>query len=899
MSHCCQSAAPATPQTATDPVCGMTVDPARTPHHHEHAGRTYHFCSAGCRDRFAADPARYLQAAPATGSCCGSAATPDAASTPVVAAHAHGADRGAAGPHDHTHDHAHGHGQAPAASAAAPDAVRDPVCGMTVDPARTAHRHTHDGHAYFFCSARCREKFIADPARYLAPAEPPAGSCRHGHAAKTAPAPASVAPGTIWTCPMHPEVRQDHPGSCPKCGMALEPETPSLAADDDGELRDMRRRLAVGAALSVPLLWLTMGELLPGALAPQHWLAPALSGWLQALLATPVVLWAAAPFWQRGWASIVHRSLNMFTLIALGVAAAYAFSLVSLLFPHWLPPSAQPHGMPPLYFEASAVIVTLVLVGQVLELRARSATSGAIRALLALTPPTAHQLDADGHEHDVPLEAVTAGARLRVRPGEKIPVDAQVVEGSSHVDESMLTGEPLPVRKQAGDSVAGGTLNGGGSLLLEARCVGRDTLLAQIVQQVAQAQRSRAPVQRLADRVSAWFVPTVVAIAVVAAAFWLLFGPPPALAHALVAAVSVLIIACPCALGLATPMSIMVGVGRGAQQGILIRDAAALEALQKIDTVVVDKTGTLTEGRPSLRELQPLAGFDSDTLLRLAAAAEASSEHPLARAVVEAAKACGITLPAAQDFGSDPGLGVWAQVDGRALLVGNAALLQARGVAVAALQAAADAVRERAQTAVLIAVDGQPAGVLAIADAVRKTTPDALAALKAAGLRVVMLSGDNRRTAERVAAELGIAEVIAEVLPADKAATIARLQREGRRVAMVGDGVNDAPALAAADVGVAMATGTDIAMESAGVTLLHGDLMGLVRALALSRATMRNIRQNLVFAFGYNALGVPLAAGVLFPFFGLLLSPMIASLAMSLSSVSVIGNALRLRRVGL
>lgn len=873
MSGCCENGN-GTPAagTATDPVCGMTVDPARTPHRHVHEGRTYHFCCAGCRETFAAGPARYLKP--------GDGARP--------------AESPAAEPHGEQV-----HASAPAHSAAAADAadqVSDPVCGMRVDPQATPHRHTHEGREYFFCSARCREKFVADPARYLKPAA--AASCCHGHAAKPA-APAPAAPGTIWTCPMHPEVRQDHPGACPKCGMALEPETPGLEAEDDGELRDMRRRLLVGAALSLPLLWLTMGELLPGALAPQNWIAPAPSGWLQALLATPVVLWAAAPFWQRGWASIAHRSLNMFTLIALGVAAAYAFSVFALLFPQWLPPRAHGHGMPPLYFEAAAVIVTLVLVGQVLELRARSATSGAIRALLALTPPTAHRLDAGGREQDVPLEAVTVGARLRVRPGEKIPVDAQVVEGASHVDESMLTGESAPVRKQPGDSVAGGTLNGGGSLLVEARRVGRDTLLAQIVQQVAQAQRSRAPVQRLADRVSAVFVPAVVAVAVVAAAAWLLLGPPPAIANALVAAVSVLIIACPCALGLATPMSIMVGVGRGAQQGILIRDAAALEALQKIDTVVVDKTGTLTEGRPSLRGTRPLAGFEADTLLKLAAAAEAPSEHPLARAVVEAAKARGLALADAQDFGSDPGLGVWARVEGRALLVGNAALLQARGVAVDALLATADAIRERAQTAVLMAVDGRPAGVLAIADAVRKTTPDALAALKGAGLRVVMLSGDNRRTAERVAAELGIGEVIAEVLPADKAATIARLQREGRRVAMVGDGVNDAPALAAADVGVAMATGTDIAMESAGVTLLHGDLMGLVRAIALSRATLRNIRQNLAFAFGYNALGVPLAAGVLYPVFGLLLSPMIASLAMSLSSVSVIGNALRLRRVAL
>ncbi len=782
--------------------------------------------------------------------------------------------------------------------------ARDPVCGMQVDPARTAHRAEHDGQTYFFCSAGCREKFLAAPQPYLTlDAADAAPSC-HAHGADPhhhahAPSTDNAPPGSIWTCPMHPEIRQDHPGACPKCGMALEPEMPSLDADDGGELREMTRRLWIGSALSLPLLWLTMGEMLPGALNPMRWIGHEINAWLQLLLASPVALWLAAPFWQRALASITQRSLNMFTLIALGVGAAYGFSLVALLLPSLLPANAEAGhaGMPLLYFEAAAVIVTLVLAGQVLELRARSATSGAIRALLALAPPIAHRVDADGHEADVALEAVQVGERLRVRPGEKIPVDGVVLEGSSHVDEAMLSGEPLAQHKKPRDAVSGGTVNGSGSLLIEARRVGNDTLLAQIVRQVAQAQRSRAPVQRLADRVSAVFVPAVIVIAALAFIGWWIWGP--SLADALVAAVSVLIIACPCALGLATPMAIMVGVGRGAQTGVLIRDAAALESLQNIDTVVVDKTGTLTEGRPSLRGVRAQDGFDEDGLLRLAASAEASSEHPLARAIVAAAKARGLVLGASRDFGSDPGLGAWAAIGGRQVRVGNRQLLERHGIDSSVLQAQAEQIRAQAQTAVLVAVDAQAAGVLAIADAIRPTTPAAIAALHAQGLRVIMLSGDGRATAEAVGRELGIDEVIAEVLPADKAAMVQKLQREGRRVAMVGDGVNDAPALAAADVGVAMGTGTDIAMQSAGVTLLRGDLQNLVRALALSRATMRNIRQNLWLAFGYNALGVPLAAGLLYPFTGWLLSPMIASAAMSLSSVSVIANALRLRRARL
>ncbi|MFT4047221.1 MAG: heavy metal translocating P-type ATPase [Solimonas sp.] len=852
MSNCCTpNAKPASPGVAIDPVCGMQVDPANSRHTHEHAGRTYHFCCDGCRKMFAATPDAYLkpsataEAAATAHSCCGSAApTPDDATTPTVT---------------------------------------DPVCGMRVDPAASPHRHTYDGEIFHFCSAHCVRKFAADPPHYLSGA----------HHAQAAEAPA----GAIWTCPMHPEVQQDHPGACPKCGMALEPESPTAGPEDDSELRDMRRRFTIGALLSVPLLWLTMGEMLPGSLNPMRWLGHDANGLLQLLLATPVVVWAGAPFWQRAVASITHRSPNMFTLIALGVASAFGYSLFALLFPQALP--ATVHGLPALYFEAAAVITTLALLGQVLELRARAQTSGAIRALLALAPPQAHRVDAQGHEQDVALEAVHVGDRLRVRPGEKLPVDGRVLDGSSHVDESMLSGESLPLRKQAGDRVTGGSVNGSGTLLIEAQHVGNETLLAQIVRQVAQAQRSRAPVQRLADQVSAWFTPAVIVIAAGAALAWLLFGPAPLASHALAAAVAVLIVACPCALGLATPMAIMVGVGRGAQLGILVRDAAALEALHKVDTVVVDKTGTLTEGKPAARALTPLAGGDEHTLLRLAAAVEAASEHPLARAVVEAAKQRGLAWPFAASFGSDPGLGAWAEVHGQTVLVGNAALLRARGIDAAALDAHAESARAQGQTAVFVAAGGRAIGVIAIADAIKPGTPEALRALHAAGVRVIMLSGDHRRTAEAVGRELGIDEVIAEVLPADKAAAITKLQAEGHRVAMVGDGVNDAPALSAADVGIAMGTGTEIAMQSAGITLLSGDLRGIGTALNLSRATLRNIRQNLFFAFAYNALGVPIAAGLLYPLTGWLLSPMLASAAMSLSSVSVIANALRLRRAEL
>jgi P-type Cu+ transporter len=736
-----------------------------------------------------------------------------------------------------------------------------------------------------------------------------AGACaHHGHADQAPPPtpaahaccatprseakPVAAAFGSQWTCPMHPEVLQDHPGSCPICGMALEPVNPA-AEDDLSELHDMTRRFWISVPLSALTLLLAMGPMLG---LPLH---GAWNGWAQLALATPVVLWAGAPFFVRGWQSLVNRNLNMFTLIALGTGAAWLFSLVGVLLPGTLPEAFLEHGQAPLYFEAAAVIVTLVLLGQVLELRARAQTSGAIKALLKLTPRIAHQVDADGVEHDVDVDQLQTGERLRVRPGEKIPVDGRVLDGSSHVDESMLTGEPDPVRKQRDDALKAGTVNGSGSLLMQAEQVGAGTLLAQIVHMVAQAQRSRAPIQRLADTVAAWFVPAVVVTAAVAALIWGLFGPQPALAHALIVAVSVLIIACPCALGLATPMSIMVGVGRGAQAGVLIRDAAALEALEKIDTLVVDKTGTLTEGKPSLRQVLAATGFDETELLRLAASLESASEHPLARAIVDGAKARALELAAVADFDSDPGRGVWGRVGERLVAIGNQRLLETRGLDAGALAQAADAQRAGGATAVYLIVDDRVAGLLVIADAIKASTPEAVRALKAENIRVIMLTGDNARTAQAVAQTLGVDEVIADVLPQDKAAVVKRLQAEGRVVAMAGDGVNDAPALAQAQVGIAMGTGTDVAMESAGVTLVQGDLRGIVRAVHLSRRTMRNIRQNLFFAFAYNALGVPIAAGVLYPFFGLLLSPILASAAMSLSSVSVIGNALRLRRAPL
>ncbi|WP_067564065.1 copper-transporting P-type ATPase [Halofilum ochraceum] len=702
---------------------------------------------------------------------------------------------------------------------------------------------------------------------------------------------------TRYTCPMHPEIVRDEPGDCPICGMALEPMTVTADEGPSAELVSMTRRFWISAALSIPLIVLTMGGMV--GLDVDAWIDRSISGWLQLLLATPVVLWGGAPFFQRGWQSVVNRRLNMFTLIALGTGAAFAFSLVALLFPGILPAAFLEGGHPPLYFEAAAVITTLVLLGQVLEIRARERTSGALKSLLELAPPQAVRIDADGNEETVPLERVTTGDHLRVKPGEKVPVDGEILEGSSNVDESMITGEPMPVSKTTGDRVTGGTVNQTGGFVMRADQVGGDTLLARIVQLVADAQRSRAPVQGLADRVAGIFVPVVVAIALLAFGVWAVIGPAPALNHAFVVAISVLIIACPCAVGLATPMSVMVGLGRGAQAGVLIRDATALQTLEGVDTLVCDKTGTLTEGRPRLVTIEAWDGMEEDELLRAAAAVERGSEHPLAAAIVAGARDRGIELGTAKDFDSVTGQGVHATVGGRVVLVGNRALLADAGIDTDALETRADALRGEGQTVMLVAIDGQPAGLLGVADPIRETTREALEQLHAAGVRVVMCTGDNATTAEAVARQLGIDEVRAGVSPEDKHALVQTLQREGRTVAMAGDGVNDAPALAAADVGIAMGAGTDVALESAPVTLVRGDLRGIASARQLSRRTMTNIRQNLFFAFIYNGAGVPIAAGVLYPVFGLLLSPMIGAAAMSASSVCVITNALRLRHVAL
>jgi P-type Cu+ transporter len=755
--------------------------------------------------------------------------------------------------------------------------ARDPVCGMTVDPAKTPHHATHDGREFHFCGARCRSRFVDDPDKFLSPA----------------PLPAPTDPAAEYTCPMHPEIVQRGPGVCPLCGMALEPRMVSLDGEDapNPELDDMLRRLRVSAVFTVPLFLLAMSDLLPGA-PVQHALSSRALAWIQLALATPVVVWGARPFFERGWASIRRRSLNMFTLIALGTGVAYAYSVVATLVPEWIP-AIGTHGVP-LYFEAAAVITTLVLVGQVLELRARSRTGSALRALLGLAPKTARRITADGGEHDVPLADVQVGDRLRVRPGEKVPVDGIVLDGASAVDESMVTGEPIPVEKAPGGQVTGGTVNGTGSFVMRAERVGRDTLLAQIVRMVGEAQRSRAPIQRLADVVSSWFVPAVIAVAALSFVVWMLVGPEPRLAHALLAAVSVLIIACPCALGLATPMSIMVGTGRGATAGVLVRNAEALETLETVDTLVVDKTGTLTEGKPRLVTVE-----GGDTLLARAASLERASEHPLAAAIVQGATERGLRLEPVETFQSLTGKGVVGRVGGRDVALGNTALLRERGLDAGGFADRAEALRRDGQTVMLVAIDGVVGGLLGVADPIKESTPDALRALRADGLRVVMLTGDGRTTAEAVARRLGIDEVRAEVLPDEKRAAVERLVAEGRIVAMAGDGVNDAPALARAHVGIAMGTGADVAMESAGLTLLGGDLRGIVRARRLSRGVMRNIRENLFLAFVYNALGVPIAAGLLYPFFGVLLSPMLAAAAMSVSSASVIGNALRLRRLAL
>jgi P-type Cu+ transporter len=854
-----------------DPVCGMQVDPEKAAGKSEYQGKTYYFCNPGCKRKFEADQGRYVHR--------------DVRES-ITSLH------------------------------------HDPVCGMNIseeDAAGTVH---HGGKLYHFCSASCVQKFKADPKRYLqlepsdpvskadnqieytCPMDPEVRQIGPGACPKCGMAlePVTIAlpqTRTEYTCPMHPEIVQDRPGNCPICGMALEPR--SVVLDEDNpELVDMKRRFFVSAALSVPILAFMVSEMLPGQ-PLQHLLGPAALVWIQFILAAPVVIWGGWPFFVRGWQSVVNRHLNMFTLIALGTGAAFAYSVLATLAPGLFPDSFRDHhtGAIAVYFEPAAVIVTLVLLGQVLELRARSQTSSALKALLGLQPRNARLVRPDGDERDVAIEEVKIGDKLRIRPGEKAPVDGVVVDGRSYVDESMVTGEPVPVEKEPGSKITGGTVNGTGSLVMQAERVGADTLLAQIVRLVGEAQRSRAPIQRLADTVAGYFVPAVIAVALLTFLIWSVFGPEPKMAHALVNAVAVLIIACPCALGLATPMSIMVGTGRGAQAGVLVRNAEALEVLEKVDTLVVDKTGTLTEGKPKLVTIRALSDTNEDQLLQLAASVEKASEHPLAAAIVMGAKERGLALENAERFESVTGKGVTAIVQGRTVAIGNQRLLESLGVEADKLSGKTEAFRQEGQTVMFVAVDGAFAGLLGVADPIKSTTGEAIQALHAQGLSVVMLTGDNATTAQAVARQLNIDKVEADVLPQGKAEVVRRLQANGKRVAMAGDGVNDAPALAQADVGVAMGTGTDVAMESAGITLVKGDLRGIVRARRLSRATMRNIRQNLFFAFVYNALGVPIAAGILYPFFGILLSPMIASAAMTFSSVSVIANALRLRRVQL
>ncbi len=791
--------------------------------------------------------------------------------------------------HDHNHNH-HGHTKEGGHSCCTINhgknqtetLVTDPVCGMKIDP-NTAKggKSNFEGHDYFFCNPKCKTKFDANPQAYLHKADQKALSAAEKE--------------RIYTCPMHPEIRQKGPGNCPICGMALEPEEVTLEEEDNPELVDFTRRLKVSAVLAIPLLLLAMSDLIPGQ-PVQHAMPHWLYAGLQFLLATPVVLWGGLPFFERGWASVKTWNLNMFTLIAIGTGVAYVFSLVGTFFPEVFPESLRVHGgMVPLYYEAAAVIVALVLLGQVLELRARSQTGNAIRALLGLAPKTAKRIRTDGSEEDVPVEHIHLGDLLRVRPGEKIPVDGEVTEGRSVVDESMITGEPIPVEKEAGSKVTGATVNSTGTFVMKATKVGSDTLLSQIVKMVSQAQRSRAPIQKLADQVSSYFVPAVVLVSIATALVWYFWGPEPALTHAIVNAVAVLIIACPCALGLATPMSIMVGTGKGASLGVLIKNAEALERLEKINTLVVDKTGTLTLGKPKLAHVKTTNSFEEREVLSLTASLEKSSEHPLAEAIVSGAEERRVLLGTVSDFESVTGMGVKGTVQGRNVIAGNRKLLEENGIDSKELVSIAKEFQSTGHGAMLIAIDGMPAGVIAVKDPIKDTSKPAIQYFHSKGIEVVMLTGDSRHTAEVVARELGIDRVEAEVLPDQKNAVIRSLQKNGKCVAMAGDGINDAPALAQADVGIAMGTGTDVAIESAGVTLVKGDLTGIVRAHRLSQETMKNIRQNLIFAFGYNALGVPVAAGLLYPFFGILLSPMIASLAMSLSSVSVIGNSLRLR----
>jgi Cu+-exporting ATPase len=761
--------------------------------------------------------------------------------------------------------------------------ARDPVCGMTVNSAATAHRAEHEGKTYYFCGVGCQQKFAAAPAKYLGQVAPPPSS----------------AADIFYTCPMHPQIHHKGPGNCPICGMTLEPEKATAVAGENHELTDMTRRFWVGLVLTLPVFVLEMGGHIP-ALGLHNLVPPGISTLIQFALSTPVVIWAGWPFFERAWASVVHRSLNMFSLIALGTGAAYLYSLFATFAPGWFPAGFhEMGGTVPVYFEAAAVITVLVLLGQVLELRAREQTGGAIRALLKLAPKTAYRLKDGSGDEQVALELVQVGDRLRVRPGDGVPVDGEVLEGNSAVDESMVTGESMPAAKKPGDKLIGGTVNGTGSLVMRADKVGGDTMLARIVTMVADAQRSRAPIQRMADTVSGYFVPAVLGIAVIAFIAWAVWGPAPALSYALIAAVSVLIIACPCALGLATPMSIGVGVGKGAGAGVLIKSAEALERMEKVNTLVVDKTGTLTEGKPKVTAIVPAVGLSESEILPLAASLEQSSEHPLAAAIVTAAKGRKASIQQATDFTSVTGKGVTGKIGGQSVALGNAKLMADLGVKLGDLEHKADELRSDGATALFLAIDGKPGGVIAIADPIKSTTPAALDSLRKDGIRIVMLTGDNKTTAEAVARKLGIKEVEADVLPQDKNRIVKKLTAEGRIVAMAGDGVNDAPALAEAAVGIAMGTGTEVAIQSAGITLVKGDLAGIARAMVLSRATMRNIRQNLVFAFAYNAIGIPIAAGVLYPAFGILLSPIVAALAMSLSSVSVIVNALRLRALKL
>jgi P-type Cu+ transporter len=880
---------------ATDPICGMNVDPARAAAKYEHDGQVYYFCSQHCLAKFNEDPEKFLRA-PMQG---------------------------------------HAHHQSSVENSLT---VTDPVCGMKVDANKAAGRQEYKGQTYYLCSQHCLNKFKEDPEKFLKPStgqvaneeahgrahipqptaqpekvsgggyvcpmdpdvhESKPGACPKCGMALEPEAPAAPLVKTEYVCPMHPEIVRSEPGFCPICGMALEPRTVTLEEEANPELIDMTRRFWVGVALSVPIVFFAMSEMIPGQ-PVQRGISPHVLSWIQLVLATPVVLWGGWPFFERGWASIVNRSPNMFTLIAIGVGTAYVYSVAATLFPDAFPPSFRGHGGEVgVYFDAAATITTLVLLGQVLELRARSKTSRAIKALLGLAAKTARLVRDDGTETDVPLERVQVGDRLRVRPGEKIPVDGIVLEGTTSVDESMITGEPIPVEKIKTSRVTGGTVNGTGSFIMRAERVGSDTLLAQIVRMVSEAQRSRAPIQKLADIVASYFVPAVVLVAVITFVVWALVGPEPAMAYALLNAVAVLIIACPCALGLATPMSIMVGTGRGATAGVLIKNAEALEILEKVDTLVVDKTGTLTEGKPHLETVVPTSGKGEDEILYLAASLERGSEHPLAAAIVNGAEKRGVKLADARDFRSVTGKGVIGSVDGRQVALGNRRLLEELGLAVNELASRPEELRKEGQTVMFVVVDGTVAGIIGIADPVKRSTPEAIRLLHEDGVRIVMLTGDNRTTAEAVAKKLGIDEIQAEVLPEQKGQIVKRLQSEGRIVAMAGDGVNDAPALAQAHVGIAMGTGTDVAMESAGVTLVKGDLRGIAKARRLSRGTMRNIRQNLFFAFIYNVLGIPLAAGVLYPFFGVLLSPVIASVAMTFSSVSVISNALRLSRMEL